>query len=79
MQVDFPALDRPTKAISGTSSAGKKCSCGAVVRNLAVCNQPMATVASDFSGAVLRGEWEADLLGFEGMVIDCCGKPKAPL
>jgi hypothetical protein len=39
----------------------------------------MATVAADFSGAVLTGEVEADLLGFEGMVIDCCGKPKAPL
>jgi hypothetical protein len=39
----------------------------------------MATVAADFSGAVLLVEGEADLLGFEGVVIDCCGKPKAPL
>lgn len=79
MQVDLPALERPTNAISGTSSAGKKCSCGAVVRNLAVCNQPIATVAADFAGVDFTGEWVADLLGFEGVVIDCCGKPKAPL
>jgi len=45
MQVDFPALDRPTKAISGTSRGGRKCSSGAVVRNRAVCSQPIAMVA----------------------------------
>ena len=42
MQVDFPALERPTKANSGKFSAGKKSSEGAVVKNLAVCIQPMA-------------------------------------
>ena len=42
MQVDLPALERPTKAISGTSIRGKCFNSGAVVRNLAVCNQPMA-------------------------------------
>ena len=49
MQVDLPALDRPTKAISGTSSLGRKCNWGAVVKNFAVCNQPSATVASVLS------------------------------
>ena len=43
MQVDLPALERPTKAISGTSRGGKKCSSGAVVKNRAVCSQPVAT------------------------------------
>lgn len=46
MQVDLPALERPTKAISGTSSGGKKCSWGAVVRNFAVCNHPIAVRAA---------------------------------
>lgn len=45
MQVDLPALDRPTKAISGTSKAGKKCSSGAVVKKRAVCSHPCATFA----------------------------------
>src|SRR6218665_49136 len=36
MQVDLPALERPTKAISGTASGGRWCSCAAVGRNLAV-------------------------------------------
>src|ERR1700760_2627754 len=44
MQVDLPALERPTKAISGTSSGGRKCSSGAVVRKRAVCSQPAAPV-----------------------------------
>ena len=44
IHVDFPALERPTKAISGTSSAGKKCNSGAVVRNRAVCSHPIAMV-----------------------------------
>ena len=47
MQVDLPALDRPTKAISGKSSTGRKCSCGAVVRNFAVCSHPAAMLAAD--------------------------------
>ena len=46
MQVDLPAFDRPTKAISGTSSLGRCLSSGAVVKNLAVCSQPMAIFAS---------------------------------
>ena len=68
MQVDLPALDRPTNAISGTSRAGKKCSCGAVVRNLAVCIQPSAMVASDFSTGLLgvpgreTGGWFMELV-----------------
>ena len=40
MQVDLPALERPTKAISGTSSGGNWCSCAAVVKKRAVCIQP---------------------------------------
>ena len=40
--MDLPALERPTKANSGKFSAGKKSSDGAVVKNLAVCIQPMA-------------------------------------
>ena len=51
MQVDLPALERPTKAISGTSSAGKKCSWGAVVKNFAVCNHPKATTAGDLAAS----------------------------
>ena len=50
MQVDFPALERPTKANSGTLRAGKKCSSGAVVRNRAVCSQPQATRAAAAAG-----------------------------
>ncbi len=50
MQVDLPALERPTKAISGTSMAGSWCSCAAVVRKRAVCIQPMATLASGRAG-----------------------------
>ena len=61
MQVDFPALERPTNAISGTSSTGKKCNSGAVVRNLAVCSHPIAIVAGDFSALV----WGAALAGAE--------------
>src|SRR5665647_3463314 len=50
MQVDLPALERPTKAISGTSSRGRCFSSGAVVRNLAVCSQPMAILGSGAAG-----------------------------
>ncbi len=49
MQVDLPAFDRPTNAISGTSRGGKKWSSGAVVRNFAVCNHPKAIVDWLFS------------------------------
>ena len=53
MQVDFPAFDRPTKAISGTSSSGRWNNSAAVVRNRAVCIQPMGVMAliSGVSGA----------------------------
>ena len=46
MQVDLPAFERPTKAISGTSMRGRCLSSGAVVKNLAVCSQPMAILGS---------------------------------
>jgi len=32
MQVDLPAFERPTKAISGTLTGGSWCSCAAVVK-----------------------------------------------
>lgn len=70
MQVDLPALDRPTKAISGTSSAGKKCNCGAVVRNFAVCSQPKAMVACDFSGGLGAGPGREIGVGLELVVIN---------
>jgi hypothetical protein len=50
-----------------------------VVKNFAVCNQPIATVAADFSGAVFAGWAEAGVLGFEDVDMDRYGKPKAPL
>ena len=54
MQVDLPAFERPTKAISGTSSAGKWNNSAAVVRNRAVCIQPMGVMGlmSGVAGAV---------------------------
>lgn len=60
IQVDLPALERPTKAISGTVKGGKNSSCGAVVKNLAVCIQPMAifldaAISAAFCCAVLTG------------------------
>lgn len=70
MQVDLPALERPTKAISGTSSAGRKCSWGAVVRNLAVCSQPMATAPAALAAASAEGGEEAEADGFEVVVIN---------
>ena len=79
MQVDFPALDRPTNAISGTSSAGKKWSWGAVVKNLAVCIHPMAMVDSDFSTAVGAGPGRRAAGGFLLVVINIDGGPVAPL
>src|SRR3954464_3016714 len=47
MQVDLPALERPTKAISGTSATGRNSSRGAVVRKRAVCSQPTASAAGE--------------------------------
>src|SRR3954469_7837495 len=46
MQVDLPALERPTKAISGYSCGGRNSSLGAVVRKRAVCIQPRARSAA---------------------------------
>lgn len=68
MQVDFPALERPTKANSGKFSAGKKSSEGAVVKNLAVCIQPMAifwaaTCSAEASVAVDAGVGVAAFAG----------------
>lgn len=65
MQVDLPALERPTKAISGTSSRGKCFSSGAVVKNLAVCSQPMAILGPLWSGLedALDGALEEALAG----------------
>lgn len=79
MQVDLPALERPTNAISGNSSGGKKCNCGAVVKNLAVCSQPNATAAA-FLGSVVApaGKLESGG-GFVVVVIGIEGKPEAPL
>ena len=51
MLVDLPAFDRPTKAISGTSSAGRWLSCGAVVKKRAVCSQFSATSARESGGS----------------------------
>ncbi len=45
MQVDLPALERPTNAISGMSSSGKWNNSAAVVKNRAVCIQPMGVIA----------------------------------
>ena len=83
MQVDFPALERPTNAISGTSSSGKKCSWGAVVRNLAVCNQPMEITEGDFSVATTGGLLVCLGAGLGAVVmlvmVVVAGKPKAAL
>ena len=79
MQVDLPALERPTNAISGTSNGGKKCSSGAVVKNFAVCSQPKAMVAGLFSpvtGVVSGLEiWGGVVL----VVMDDGNRPEAPL
>src|SRR4051794_8584780 len=45
MQVDLPALERPTKATSGTPTSGRCSSRGAVVRKRAVCSQPRISAA----------------------------------
>ena len=52
MHEDLPALERPTKAISGTSTVGNWCSWAAVVRKRAVCIQPIALLASAVGGKV---------------------------
>src|SRR6187402_3334596 len=69
MQVDLPALERPTKANSGTSSGGRNCSWGAVVRNLAVCSHPRAMVdallASGLEGLAVMG-WRAARKAWRG-------------
>ena len=79
MQVDLPALERPTNAISGSSRGGKKCSCGAVVKNLAVCSQPNATVAEIFEPVVVSAVEPESGGGFVVVVIGIEGKPEAPL
>src|SRR5689334_21746263 len=84
MQVDLPALERPTKAISGTSSGGSQCSSGAVVRKRAVCSQPAAMLAGVGSAAGLAGGLAAGALparggGFEGVVMGGKGWAKAAL
>ena len=79
MQVDLPALERPTNAISGNSSGGKKCSCGAVVKNLAVCSQPRATVAATFESVVVTAVEPESGDGFVVVVIGIESKPEAPL
>ena len=55
MAVDLPALERPTKAISGTSSAGNWLSCAAVVRKRAVCSQPSAARPASEAGVLAFG------------------------
>src|SRR4051812_17695266 len=55
MQVDLPALDRPTKAISGWSCGGRNSSFGAVVRKRAVCIQAKALSAGPGTEAVVPG------------------------
>ena len=62
MLVDLPAFDRPTKAISGTSSAGRWLSCGAVVKKRAVCSQFSATSARESGVAVVS---DGVVLGFK--------------
>ena len=79
MQVDLPAFERPTKAISGTSNAGKKCSWGAVVKNLAVCSHPKATTAGDLA-AFVEAVFEAGKTGGFVVVVMCLSrKPGAAL
>src|SRR6478672_8422180 len=56
MQVDLPALERPTKAISGYSCGGRNSSLGAVVRKRAVCIQASALSAGLGTEAWAPGE-----------------------
>lgn len=79
MHVDLPALERPTKAISGKSSGGKKCNSGAVVKNLAVCSQPRAMAAAAFPPVSLLAGGVDMGGGFVLVVIELEGKPEAPL
>src|SRR5947209_5673657 len=46
MQVDLPALERPTKAISGRPGSGRNSRRGAVVRKRAVCSHASARAAA---------------------------------
>src|SRR4051812_29751612 len=59
MQVDLPALERPTNAISGYSCPGRNSSVGAVVRNRAVCSQPRARAA----GSIVAGPGGLEVMG----------------
>lgn len=70
MQVDLPAFERPTKAISGTSKGGKKCNSGAVVRNFAVCSHPNAMAAGDFSPTPALGAGGVKVFEFVFVVIE---------
>lgn len=79
MQVDLPALDLPTNAISGTSSVGRKCSWGAVVKNFAVCSHPNATVEEVFFGAVGATLAVGSVLGFVVVVMCVSYKPGVAL
>ena len=79
IQVDFPAFDLPTKAISGTSMAGKKCSWGAVVKNLAVCNHPKATTAGDLADSLGVASAVDKAGGFVVVVMCLSRKPGAAL
>src|SRR3954462_6178405 len=56
MQVDLPALERPTKAISGCSCGGRNSRFGAVVRKRAVCIQANALSAGLGTEALAPGE-----------------------
>ncbi len=79
MQVDLPAFERPTKAISGTSKAGKKCSWGAVVKNLAVCSHPKATTAGDLAASLDAVSVFGKTDGFVFVVMCLSRKPEAAL
>src|SRR5688572_22075534 len=73
MQVDLPALERPTKAISGTSRAGRCSSRGAVVRKRAVCSQETACAAA---GEVVIGGGERAECGIVESLGFAQSKPK---
>lgn len=79
MHVDLPALERPTNAISGTSNAGRKCSWGAVVRNLAVCSHPKATTAGDLEISLVAPSAGEKTGGFVFVVMCRSEKPGAAL
>ena len=66
MQVDLPALERPTKAISGMSSSGTWSSCAAVVKNRAVCSQPIGVTGLAGAGAAAGALAAVERLGLAG-------------